>query len=430
MTENAQPKAEPPQQANPCEDLPKPPDAPKVPVRDPCTPHCKCPPDPSGPPTSCFDDVIRDQNSIVKKAERAKELVEALTGIQAKVTSAQADYTQDRYDGLNKTWVEQDKSLAELIRKVVCAVPCWECLLECRLCNQLTKIRTLEERLNGPSDLVEGMGLPAEASSLYDLKCWHERNVANLKARVARITGVLAAWEKPSDTLGDVLDKNGKLLEDTSAIVATDPLKAVFALFMTLLPRHWAIRPDDPDSTIDRKYIRICECREETSSERPEAKAYGKREYTGYRSNAEPGGGGDSETKPNEKKCKCDEGIPDDCCGPDAGILNMRQRLIGPLPYLVDPKKFPDVICCLTKNRLTPASDLLAAAEAELAAVTTEIEQAKKTLAETTASVIEAAFRAGLPTPFDCKPYKGTSEEKPTEPTPPPEGDKPKQQAS
>jgi hypothetical protein len=93
-------------------------------------------------------------------------LVEELTAIQAKVTSAQANYTQDRYDDLKELWGKQDESLAELIRKVVCAVCCWECLLECRLCNQLTKIRRLEERLKGPGDLVEGLGLPGNVSAL------------------------------------------------------------------------------------------------------------------------------------------------------------------------------------------------------------------------------------------------------------------------
>ena len=408
MTDHAQPKSETSTQANPCKELPKPPGAPEIPKRDPCTPHCECPADPSGPPTSCFDSVIRDQNSIVKKAERAKVLVEELTAIQAKMTSAQADYTQDRYDDLKKLWTKQDEALAELIRKVVCAVCCWECLLECRLCNQLTNIRALEERLKGPGDLVKGMGLPEKANSLYDLKFWHERNVANLQARVDRIKGVLAAWEKPSAKLGDELDKNGKLIEDTQKIIATDPLKAVFDVFMTLLPRHWAIRPSDPKSKIDEKYIEICECPEGPSQEKPKEEA--------------PKEDKPKAEEPATQACSCDEGIPDDCCGPDAGILNMRQRLIGPLPYLVDPKKFPEIVCCLTKSRLTPASDLLAGAEAELAAVTTEIEQAKKTLEESTTSAIETAFRAGLPTPFDCKPYQEKCEEKPPEPTPPAEG--------
>ena len=52
--------------------------------------------------------------------------------------------------------------------------------------------------------------------------------MAAMQARVDRIKVVLAAWEKPSDTLGDVLEKNGKLIEDTEKIIATDRPKAVY----------------------------------------------------------------------------------------------------------------------------------------------------------------------------------------------------------
>jgi hypothetical protein len=405
MTEKPRPKAEAPTQDSPCQELPKPPDPPKVPERDPCTPHCKCPPDPNGPPASCFDDVIRDQNIIVKKAERAKVLVDELTAIQATVVSAQAGYTQGRYEDLKGLWGKQDEAIAELIRKLVCAVGCWECLLECRLCKQLVEARALDELLNGPGDLdTNGMGLLEKASSLYDVQYWHQRNVANMQARLDRIKGVLAAWEKPSDTLGDVLDKNGKLIEDTQKIVSTDPLKAVFDVFMTLVPRHWQIRPRDATSAIDAKYVKICECREESPEDPSQEKGrYAKGE--GY------DGDDGSQTPPD--KCKCDEGTPDDCCGPDVGIPDMRQRLIGPLPYIVDPKKFPGIICCLTKYRLTPASDLLADAQAQLAGATARIEQVGKALADKSIATIEAAFRAGVPTPFDCRPYTKKCDDEP-----------------
>jgi hypothetical protein len=299
---------------------------------------------------------------------------------------------------------------------VVCAVHCRERLLDCRLCDQLNEIRALEERLNGPGDLVEGLGLPEKVSSLYDLEYWHKRNVVTLQARVDRIKGVIAASEKPSATLGDVLESNGNLIDDTQKVIATDPLKAVFDLFMTLLPRHWAMRPDDLSSKIDEKYIEICACPAEPPTEEASEKA--REQRVGRTDDSEC-----SETKPEEKKCNCDEGTPDNCCGPDVGIQNVRQRLIGSLPYLVDPKKLPDVICCLTKHRLRPASDLLAAAEAELAAVTAEIEQAKKTLDEKTMSAIEAAFRAGLPVPFDCAPYTKKCDESTTPPPPLRQGD-------
>jgi hypothetical protein len=340
----------------------------------------------------------------VSKAERAKAFIDELTNIQSKVTSALVDYTSTRHAALRKTWWDQNKLIVELIRKVECAVKCWPCLLDCRLCTTLSDIRALEEKLNGPGDLAKGMGLPKKVNSLYGLKYWHERNVANMQARLDRVKAVLAAWEKPSDTLGDALDKNQKLIEETQKIVATDPAKAVFDLFMTLIPRHWAIRPRDPTDAEKtaydalEEYVKICECPEEPATTEQQGADTGDRKAEKPEECDD-----DEEDKPS---CKCDEGTPDICCELDVGILSLRQRLVGPLPFIVDPVKFPDIICCLTKKRLIPASDNMATAQANLAATTAEIEQATKTLADrASTSAIEKLFLAGLPTPFDCAPY-------------------------
>jgi hypothetical protein len=425
MTENAPPTTETPAPATKCRALPSADNVPGIPEREPCITHCECPDTNGKPPTSCLDDLIRSQGVVVKKAERAKAFVDELTAIQGKVTSAQSDYTQRRFLDLKQEWLEQDKAINDLIRKVVCAVHCWKCLLECRLCKQLTEIRTLEERLNGPGDLVTDMGLPTAVSSLFDLRHWHERNVANMQARLDRINLVLTAWEKPSDTLGDVLEKNDKLIEDTQKVVATDPVKAVYDIFMTLVPRHWAIRPrnDDVKSQIDPKYVRICECKNDPAPEpapdKPATEGYGTNQDTANRKieDKDPNRNENPDPKPDDKKCKCDEGTPDECCGPDVGILNLRQRLIGPLPYIVEPKAFPEIICCLTTERLTPASDLLAEAQAQLAATSAEIEQVTKSIDDKKNS-IESAFVAGLPTPFDCEPYESTDDKPPTQSLP------------
>ena len=162
-----------------CKKLPEEPKVPDIPEPGKCPEQCNCPGSPGGEPQSCLDDLIRDQNMIVKKAERAKVFADELTEIQNKVKSAQADYTQARFKDLRKTWKEQDGVIVELIRKLVCAVDCWECLLECRLCRQLVEIRRLEDQLNGPPrDDVKGTGpLTQEVYSLFDQKAWHERNV-------------------------------------------------------------------------------------------------------------------------------------------------------------------------------------------------------------------------------------------------------------
>ena len=137
---------------------------------------------------------------------------------------------------------------------------CWECLLECRLCPQLIEIRALEEQPERrPAMLTD------KVYSLLDLQFWHQRNVANMQARVDRIKGVLAAWEKPSDTLGDVLEKNGKLIEDMPKIIATDPAKAVYDTLHdadAAALGHSAARAAEltPIDEVD-KFIKICECR-------------------------------------------------------------------------------------------------------------------------------------------------------------------------
>jgi hypothetical protein len=178
----------------------------------------------------------------------------------------------------------------------------------------------------------------------------------------------------------------------------------VYDVFMTLLPRHWSIRPRDvgPEngwgSDIDPRYIKICECKE---APKKDEKGRETDQYKGYRNPTDKcdDGAGDPE------ECHCDDGIPDDCCGPDVGILNLRQRLVGPLPYIVDPALFPDIICCLTNERLSQASEQLAAAHADLDAASVEVELTKKKIADKIGG-IESNFRAELSYPIDCTQYQ------------------------
>jgi hypothetical protein len=385
MTENApttqepsKPKSHGDGYKNKCEKLPDPPPIPELPPVKECPQPCCCPQPPGGPPSNCLDDLIKSQTRIVKKADRANDFVKELTAIQGDVTTALGTYTQARYKELLKAWLEQDKAIVELVRKLVCAVPCWECLLECRLCPQLTEIRRLEDRLNGTGELT------TQVFSLLDLQYWHQRNVFNMQGRVDRIKNVAAAWKDPSGALGTALEADAKLIEDTQKIIATDSAKAVYDIFMTLIPRHWAIRPRDGDaahaSKIDMRFVHICECSQ------------------------------------GNKDCACDDGDPDDCCGPDVGILTLRQRLVGPLPYIVDPAQFPDIICCLTRERLRPASDQLADAQAELAAATDDVQKTQALIGDKT-KAIETTFRAELPNPIDCKDY--TPKKKPPQQQPP-----------
>jgi hypothetical protein len=113
------------------------------------------------------------------------------------------------------------------------------------------------------------------------------------------------------------------------------------------------------------------------------------------------------------KICCCPEGTPDDCCGPDVGILTLRERILGLLPYIIDPANLTKMICCLTKERLEPASSQLADAQANLAAVNAEIDQTTQMITDKTAG-LEAAFKAELANPIDCGPYKKKEPPPPT----------------
>jgi hypothetical protein len=277
------------------------------------------------------------------------------------------DYNPARYDQLKKQWWEQDGLIASLTLKIKCSVSCWKCLVECRLCTLIEDIRGLEDRLNGttlpPAD-------KPSVYSLFDKKFWQQRIVAQMQERVDRISNVLKAWEKPSATLGDVLDKNGKLIVDLPAVLAADPAKAIYDIFMTLIPRHLAIQPHGANSCIDKEFIEVC---------------------------------------------PCDKGDTDDCCGPDVGVRSLRDRLVGPLPYIVEPKGLQLIVCCLVTERLEPASDQLAKAQAELDATTNEIEQTKKLIADKIGA-IETAFKGDLGNPIDCEPYEKKPEKPPTTP--------------
>ncbi|MEO8186104.1 MAG: hypothetical protein ABI580_01920 [Burkholderiaceae bacterium] len=357
-----------------CAAQPEPPTVKDPPKRPKCETKCACPTPPGGKPNDCLAESIRTQAELVTKAERAKALVEELTAFQGKLASAQADYTQARYTQLNKLWWEQDKLIAALTKKLECSVPCWECLLECRLCTLIEEIRALEDLLNGteaPPNILNGTEAPPNSNypvySLIDKQFWLQRNVTQLKARVDRINVVLGSWEKPSENLGDVLDKNGKLAADLPAVLAADPAKAIYDIFMTLVPRHWGIRPRDATSAIEQQFIKVC---------------------------------------------VCDKGAEDVCCGPDVGLRSLRDRLVGTLPYIVDPANLTEILCCLITERLVPASAQLADAEAKLAATTLEIEQAPGVI-ETKTAAIEAAFKAELGNPIDCGRY-------PKKPSPPP----------
>jgi hypothetical protein len=251
--------------------------------------------------------------------------VAEIQAIQAKAKAASQSYTRDVYDKLLKQWKDEDRDIADLIRRLVCAVPCWECILECYVCPLLNDLVMSLKWLYGDRTLY------GNVNNLYDLQYWLQRDV-DFKTRIFnRIKDVLNAWTDPAKTIQANLQANALLIANANKSLGTDAPKVVYDVFFRLVPMHLAIAPPaSPENTtrIDEEYTEICEC---------------------------------------------DTGTPDDCCGPDVGERSLRQQLIGPQAYLIDPSEYYKLICCLVEKRYHPAQDALTEAQAALQATSDEI---------------------------------------------------------
>lgn len=336
-----------------CEPLDPGPEAPTLPELPKCPEPCCCPTKP-GSTGTCLDDLIDEQAKLMSEAERAKSFKADLEELLKKAKAAKLEYSQEKYKDLLERWEKQDASIADLIAKLVCQVPCWWCLIECEICPLLYAIRDLDLRLNGDGTLTD------KVYSLRDLRYWQERNRDAKAAIFDRIKKVLAAWEKPATTLDKVLADNLKLINDTKNILGTDPATAVLNVFLKLVSTHLAIAPRGATSKISPEYTKFC---------------------------------------------SCDESEPDDCCGPDVGVLSIRRRLIEPLPYIVDPDKFFDIICCLATERYLPAKNMLAKAESDLLKTESAIKRAEADL-ELKKNSIHLDYKANVTNPIDCDKYK------------------------
>jgi hypothetical protein len=323
-------------------------------------PPCNCP---SGPTTTstCLDDMIAKQGSALAEAERTKVFKADLEALLAKAKTAKQEYTTDKYEKLVDEWKKQDAQIVELIRKLDCAVPCWWCLIECHICKLLYEIRYREQKLYGDGTLY------TEVKNLHDLRYWHEQDRDQKKRIFDRVKNVLSAWEKPAQTIEKVLADNAKLIVDAGKFLGPDTPKLVYDVFLRLVPLHLAIAP--PASVVKTNI---------------------RKEYT--------------------KFCECDEGTPDDCCGPDVGVPSVRARVIGPqpnvvYPYLVHPNLYFDILCCLVKERYEPAKTALAKAEAAFQAVDADVKRYAAEIEERMKS-FEKDARGAIPNTVDCCSYK------------------------
>jgi hypothetical protein len=315
-------------------------------------PACKCPV-PPGNDENCLEKLIAEQTKEITAADKAKTFKADLEALLAKAKVASADYTQDKYLKLVKQWEEQDAQIAELVRKLVCAVPCWRCIIECYVCTLLYEIQFAQKKLQGDGTWC------TEVHDLQDLLYWYTRDRAVKQRTFTRIKDVLAVWEKPAQTIAKALTDNAKLIADLGKLLGSEATKVVYDVFLELIPLHLAIAPPADSGYVTK---------------------IGK-QYTEF--------------------CQCGEPEPDDCCGPNVGEPSLRQRLIGPQPYLINPADYFKVICCLVLKRYGPAKDQLGKADA--AVITTENEIKRLTaFVDSSLKNFDATARGAIPTVVDC----------------------------
>jgi len=365
--ENPADQPSPPGDGSRCDDYP--PTTPPVPEPPtPCPPPdpcCNCPTPPDSG-TNCLEELIAQQTADTATMQQENTLTQDLNKLLELGKKARQAYSRDKYDELVEKWQKADVEIAELIRKLVCAVPCWRCILDCFICPLLNDLRTQKKWLYDDDKLI------ATANDLYDQQYALTRDRGVKARRLARIKDVLKAWETPATTIEKALNDNKALIDSLGPFIGPHPGKAIYDLFLIIIPRHLAIAPPATDlehtTTIDKKYTEFC---------------------------------------------PCDDGTPDDCCGPDVGELGFRRRLVGPLPYLIDPGAFWDMVCCLIQKRYTPATKELGKAEADLANVTARIARYEKNIGEGWKADFDKNARTAIPSDINCCDYEKHDDDKP-----------------
>jgi len=349
---------QPKQPGDDCGELPKstpstPPtlETEKCPPPDPC---CKCPTPPTSTP-DCLEKLIVKEAEQAAAGQKADAFKKDLDKLLTSAKAAAADYTRSKYDEYVKSWEENDRRLAELIGRVECNWSCWRCVIECYVCPLINEVVYAERRLR----LYDEIKLYDKVWDLYDLRYWHQCDRDAKQRKFDRIKQVLQAWEKPAATIKANLDLVSRWIGEANKALGDGP-KVIYDVFLRILPLHLATAPPSTKSTT----------------------SIGK-QYTEF--------------------CTCDEPKPDDCCGPDVGQWSVRQRLVGPQPYLIDPNDYFAVICCLVEKRYGPAKDAVAEASARYQSVDEEISRYEKLIKDRLdPKTFEAAAKGAIPSVVDC----------------------------
>jgi len=334
--------------------------------------ECECPKPPGSTP-SCLEDLITEQTVAIDASDKAAKFKKELEDLLTKAKAARAAYTQEKYEDLVEEWVNQDTAIAKLIKRLLCKVRCWDCVLECYVCPLLNDLHIAEEWLYQDDDKA----YESDVRNLYDQRYWLTRDRDAKQRTFDRIKNILAAWEKPAETIEKALADNKKLYDGIDKGMETALGKAIFDLFLRLIPMHLAIAPPKSvaETKIDAKYTEFCTC-------------------------------GDHD--------------PEMCCGINVGERSFRDRLIGPQPSLIDPTEYFDLICCLVKNRYIKAQAALSKVESDLLEKETLIANLVKQIGAGWQKEFEAAAVGAIPGEIDCCAYDAKPEPEP-EPKPEPE---------
>jgi hypothetical protein len=358
-----------------------------------CEPSCDCP-EATGNPPGCLEDLIKGEADAISKGEQAKKFKADLEALMAKVKAAALEYTQDAYKDLLERWKKEDEAIVCLIRSIDCALDCWPCVIECEICPLVNDIVRLESKLSGEAKTCDkgqptagaeqpqktdggtcDGSAPTQApdcdasntmTSVYDIRHWWWREKLRRQALFNQVAAVMKAWETPFKTLDAALKANAEILKNAAAMLGVDQkrdaAKLLFDVFFRLVPTHLAIAPpaSKAQTGIARKYVEFCCCDNSPT-------VYG-------------------------------------CCGPEIRLPTVRDRIVGALPYLIDPSKYSDLVCCLAKNVYQPAKAQAAEADSRYAEFDTEAKAAEAAI-DAQLKSLAADVKVRLGKTIDCKDY-------------------------
>jgi hypothetical protein len=126
-------------------------------------------PTPPGGGTNCLEELIAHQTADTAALQQENLFTQELNKLLDTAKKASQAYTRDKYEELLEKWLKEDVDIAELVRKLVCAVPCWRCILDCFICPLLNELHTDQKWLYDDDKHYD-------VDDLYDLQYWLTRD--------------------------------------------------------------------------------------------------------------------------------------------------------------------------------------------------------------------------------------------------------------